>query len=649
MYKADQQRLGCLKVQTKFTAMDNNEHARETPLQDIDYNDTDISSFIPFIWESSDSSSDSSLESYHSPPDEYKPEDFLSMVKKAWPRRLLDTVTMTSFERQEGNLYGSFREPLYSVLSYTWGRFEDNTSTSPTLNVAGITWQVPAIDQNYFTTTSFQRVIHQIRRLSGNRFLWLDIACINQEDYPVKMEEVGRQAGIFANAEQAFIWLWTIPTDILKSSLLTLSYKCSELYAAWDAAEETSRQGFAATVDGLSRIRASVDAILDDFWFSSLWTLQEEGLRRFAVVLSHEGEPVEQPGKSFQSVYHESKNRFKPLGLRFQRKDVKPYQIYVDINTLIYGLRTTSLLLSYPRWRALFQHNDLRDTSDHILRRIEHSRHDGVSSGSNPNIYYGRASRRQVTNPLDRIYGVIGLYNLRVGTAKGPQATAHPPHTLEQLEEEFVIELNRKSALLGQLFVHQAAPKPGESWKIAQNIRVPRTFLDWDAGMFTCDDCSIATLTDALTEIQGKISSFEDLVAFWKIAHANGIDNGYSLIVRMDDYVCEENPMIPYLNSPESDASSEMDHIDTQRTVEGLIRTFGQDRLAVIHLGGRTTGNWLDQPEVLYVIGLLILYDDNNRGRCRRIGLCQWYGEGHDCFPTGHAHLPWEMYKGALG
>lgn len=44
--------------------MDNDEHDRETRLQDIDCNDIDISSFIPFIWESSESSSDSSLESY---------------------------------------------------------------------------------------------------------------------------------------------------------------------------------------------------------------------------------------------------------------------------------------------------------------------------------------------------------------------------------------------------------------------------------------------------------------------------------------------------------------------------------------------------------------------------------------------------------
>lgn len=628
--------------------MDNNEYARDTPLQDIDFHDTDVSSFIPFIWESSDSSSDSSLESYHSPPDEYIPEDFLSTVEKAWPGRLLDTVTMTSYERQEGNWYGSFQEPLYSVLSYTWGRFEVKSSISPTLNIAGITWRVPAIDSDYFTTTSFQRVIHQIRRLSGNRFLWLDIACINQEDHAVKMEEVGRQAGIFANAEQAFVWLWTIPADKLKDSVLTLSYGCRELYDAWSAAKGASCRGFAATADGLSRIRASVDTILDDFWFSSLWTLQEQGLRRSAIVLSHEGEPVEQPGKSFQSVYHNSKDCFKSVGLRFQRKDVKPCEVYVVISELLRGLNITYSLLDHPQWRAIFQHNDLRNTCGHIRQRIEYTRHNEVYLGSNPNIYYGKASRRQVTDPLDRIYGVIGLYNMRVGATKGPQATAHTSYTLEQLEEEFVVELNRKSALLGQLFVHRSAPKAGESWKIAQNIRVPRTFMDWDAGMFTCDDCSIAALPGFLTEIQGKLSSFKDLIAFWKVARDSGIDTGYSLIIRMDDYVCWENPAIPHLNPFKNDQHS-MDYIDAQAVVDGLIQTFGKDRLAVIHLGGRTTGNWLDKPEILYVTGLLIVYDVENRGRCSRIGLCQWYGEGHDCFPTGRAHLHWEMYKGTLG
>lgn len=402
-------------------------------------------------------------------------------------------------------------------------------------------------------------------------------------------------------------------------------------------------------MEGLSRIRASVEAILDDFWFSSLWTLQEEGIRRFSIVLSHEGEPVERPGVSYQSAYQESRNHFKRLGLKFQRKNISPSEIYEHISSLIHGLNSINLLMGYPRRRAIFQHSDLRDISDHIRQCVRNSRHGGVSSGSNPNIYYGRASKRQATNPLDRIYGVIGLYNIRVGTAKGPQATADFPYTLEQQEEEFVIELNRKSAFLGQLFIHQTAPKAGKSWKITHNIRVSRTFLDWDATMFTYEDCSIAALPNIPAEIQGRISSFENLVVFWKIAHTNGIDNGYSLIIRADDYVCEENPKIPYLDLLESDPTSEMDYIDTQRTADGLIRTFGEDRLSVIHLGGRKTGKWLDQPEVLYVTGLLILYDVNNRGRCHRIGLCQWYRGGHDDFPTGRANLQWEMYKGILG
>lgn len=194
-------------------------------------------------------------------------------VDKIWPRRLLDTVSMTSFERQDGNVYNGEREPSYSIMSYTWGRFalEPAPSDAERLPVAGITWQIPSIDPNYFSAAQFRQVIQSTREMSGNRFLWLDVACIDQENYAAKMEEVGRQAGIFANAGMTFVWLWTIPLEVLQSSFSIIQDVRS---GPWRESEVA-----------LAQLKNAVCTVLDDWWFTSLWTLQEEGLRPDARIL----------------------------------------------------------------------------------------------------------------------------------------------------------------------------------------------------------------------------------------------------------------------------------------------------------------------------------------------------------------------------
>lgn len=49
--------------------------------------------------------------------------------------------------------------------------------------------------------------------------LWLDVACIDQEDENTKMSDIGRQARIFAKAETALIWLSHHDTRQLEQTL----------------------------------------------------------------------------------------------------------------------------------------------------------------------------------------------------------------------------------------------------------------------------------------------------------------------------------------------------------------------------------------------------------------------------------------------
>lgn len=73
----------------------------------------------------------------------------------------------------------------------------------------------------------------------------------------------------------------------------------------------------------------------------------------------------------------------------------------------------------------------------------------------------------------DRIYAIMQIYNLCVGKSARP---AENP-SAEALVTEFAGAINRRSANLGQFFLHITQPKPGYTWQIAQNSTVPDPFM----------------------------------------------------------------------------------------------------------------------------------------------------------------------------
>ncbi|KAJ4419148.1 hypothetical protein N0V82_005161 [Gnomoniopsis sp. IMI 355080] len=504
-------------------------------------------------------------------------------VKKLWPRRLLDTITWESFERQEGDIYSGFVKPRYSIISYTWGRFELRNAPpeAPRLPVTGITWEIPAIDPEVgFSTDRFMQMIQRTREISGNRFIWLDVACIDQENYAVKMEEVGKQAGIFANAGVAFVWLWTMPTAVVRDGWT--------LYQRM-AAEWHDTEGAEADIGIIEAVRAVFVTMLDDRWFSSLWTLQEERLRTDALLISEDGEAGTTSSEDVQftlSFMHLGFNRIYRTLCMGQSDDVR-----------------------------------IRSAADELRWRIKKAGY-MAEVGTNPNLAFTSAHLRQATNELDRIYGIIALYNIRVG-ATVPGVDLKRRYTLDDLREEFVVALNQKSLYLGQLFVH--VTRPAVTWKITQNARVPEGFDEWD-DKFVELGCSLDIRPDGLAHIRGNITSFQDLVTFWhaRLPQLTRVDCHYHLNVLVDDYVCQEHPALQSL--VEKFWARERRFSHTQETVVGLTETFGSQRLSVVRLGGTTSGP--GRPDIYGEFhGLLILHDEDNRARCQRIGICRWEGD----------------------
>lgn len=364
-------------------------------------------------------------------------------IEDYWPRRLLHIPTMTSHVRDGKATYNHCERPKYSILSYTWGRWQvrDKTTSNATpLPVRNTTWEIPTVENNHFTVEQFQAVINQMG-VDDIEWAWVDIACIDQENDAVKMDEVGRQASIFHNASKPFVWLSRISDADLRKAYYAIedaAFASADVLLTDASTEEV--------LVLLRRLHWSVMCILSDPWFSSLWTLQELMMRSDALILTQQSAPVRVQSGHQPRLFMEFLMNL--------------------LSVLMDSVRVTSKGLSGTRFESIPEVEHLLvDMEDRIYR----SGLPMALMGTNPNVQYGIAKFRTTTYPVDRVYGIMQMYNVRVGQAIRP--TDHP--SLEELVEEFGLAINSRSALLGQLFLHTAETKPGLSWCITEQSVLP--------------------------------------------------------------------------------------------------------------------------------------------------------------------------------
>ena len=436
----------------------------------------------------------------------WKP-DWFTGVMSAWPRRLLHIPTMTSLERQEGNIYGGYKEPQYSTLSYTWGRWPAPGGTS--IKVKGVTWEIPAVKEERFTVTAFLAVLERMSK--ETQYAWVDVACIDQENRKIKMDEIGRQAGIFKNAYGVFLWLNGMEPKTLQHHMDTLFTIGPELLLH----DKLEKSGLSQRLSQLSK---AITAIFSDPWFSSLWTLQESILRRDALVLSSRAELV-------PLSYMEGHVSLKLLANAC-------YNIYFDLRFI---------------WMHYVEDSQIVNIARQMHKKIEEVGCYTLYS-SNPNILYGVARFRETRDELDRIYGIMQVYNLQLGESKQPGV--HP--TLEQLEDEFAVVLNSSKPVLAQLFVHSRNPRKGKSWRITQHSGVPDDIVaaySHDDKPLEISHSTISFQSSGQVLAKGKSWSMKEMVgywAYWRLSFLGSmlqIGNprlDLSLIVLLDD--CDHIP-----------------------------------------------------------------------------------------------------------
>lgn len=534
-------------------------------------------------------------------------------VEDYWPRRLLHIPTMTSYQRDERYTYNRCERPKYSILSYTWGRWEKRQSEragdepeSESLEVKGVSWRIPIISEEHFSVRMFQKVIDEMRRLAGTDWAWVDVACIDQENIPLKMDEVGRQASIFKNAWKAFSWLSHTSEESLVNAIAMTERAGSILHDIENAPGLLDNSAYMCILRAAEEVKDSVEVVLLDPWFSSLWTLQELFLRDDALILGKNGNisvisELRVPGFDESDPY---------LVL-----EALHYELYFILLKMIHLQETEKLCQDdnvAPRIQKIAQ-----ELSSLIIRCGFGS--DGEFHPDNPNVQYGAAKFRQTVRPEDRVYAICQIYNIRVGQTLRPD---EPAPELDNLIEEFGLAINARFPIISQLFVHTTSPQIGRSWCITQESEVP--YLDQTLLIGMQSTSTLRKVDDGSIMATGLCCNFEE----FHFAHLSFGIHSY-FYVNLDPYILQLWDPNEELPSPVLAVFDSSDYYDLFQ------KHCGADNVRILLLGHSKGNIEADlnpfkkhlTPTQHY--GILIQKRDTPRrpdsaGVYRRLGFCKW-------------------------
>ena len=397
------------------------------------------------------------------------------MEGRTRPRRLLHVPSMTSLERTSEGFYGDLHEPTDNAVSYTWGRFATKYGSALKLN--GVTWSVPSIKPTHFSAESFHQIL---KRAAGtNGLVWVDIACIDQENIDIKMDEIGKQADIFSQASQVYVWLSSQGVTEASASVQALrdfAVEVTQNESPFESNDVNFLQRIMPACFNLSRHLLS---LFSDPWFSSLWTLQEACLSDKAHFLS----------KDAQVSVIEGIDSRKEKAVALD-----------DATTACQEIKM-----------ILFAYAETNQAIKDLISLIDRSGlsyfHQGFDSDRNSMLLYSAAHHRTCSELLDRIYGIMQVYGFRLCASSKPGGLV----TLAELEDQFGEALNRITPMTAQTHVHTIPPPLGSAWRPSSSSMMPEIYY-----MSSLYDamCSI-TCIKSKAIFKGKTCSLETLQNFW--------------------------------------------------------------------------------------------------------------------------------------
>ncbi|XXG93998.1 hypothetical protein Hte_000249 [Hypoxylon texense] len=274
--------------------------------------------------------------------------------------RVLDLLPLEPHESEQAQIRCRTRiVPLssdadYETISYVWG---DPSNTS-LIEVDG---------ENIAITKNLEAALRRIR-LPETRTLWVDQICINQEDNKEKANQIPLMRQIYSKTKQCLLWFGEIRSDIQLSD----AQSALDVIHFLNDYEEGSSLDISASYSSISEqtfptIMNAFESITmqENPWWNRVWTLQEAILPSKACVL------------------------WGPLSISWE-------------TLLDAGQKWVDLPLPQLLWPYIHAINKLFSQTNGLL----------VSKNNSemPLFTAYRWGFRRATNPLDKVYGVLGLF-----------------------------------------------------------------------------------------------------------------------------------------------------------------------------------------------------------------------------------------------
>ncbi|KAJ8107443.1 hypothetical protein OPT61_g8864 [Boeremia exigua] len=254
--------------------------------------------------------------------------------------------------------------PEYEALSYVWGE----TGNQATVYLDGHSFPI--------TKNLYHALFHM--RQTTMRILWADALCINQSNVDERSSQVFQMGSVFAQASQVVVYLgaWGIAGTAFR---LIEALAADPLRHYHDAALMLPlMQLFGSDLDS-DIAKVSLEGFFSLQWWSRVWTVQEYALARKASFQS--GHHL----VSGDSVFGMIDGLYKHRSCCVRRSRLPNAWLFLNDLPMITHLNMSLLL--------------------HFYARIPHKR-EGLS------LYIIAGFRdRQCSNPLDKIYGFLGLTN----------------------------------------------------------------------------------------------------------------------------------------------------------------------------------------------------------------------------------------------
>lgn len=253
----------------------------------------------------------------------------------------------------------------FRAISYAWGKFELKHSVQCNGKILPITDSVSEV----LSSTVIGSLCDELP-------IWIDFICINQSDDVEKAQQVRKMGLVYSLAEEVVIWLGpaSSDSDLAMDTIRALSEKraliSKENYLGFATSSETLQD--AGLANATEDIRSALGSLLCRTWFERLWVVQE-------VVLAQRRRLV--------------------CG-----SQVMVWEDFVEAIGAIARFQQHQFSIIFPNADSGVRNLEGIFEIKHVVK-IHNSVTDYVRSAALLDI----GQRKNVTDPRDRIFGVLGL------------------------------------------------------------------------------------------------------------------------------------------------------------------------------------------------------------------------------------------------